>query len=377
MLKTTVALVALSLLTAGVAFGETPAQPTSAEPASPVQNTATYGDYVRSSLDGYIRPAMGRFAQDAARLPDAVQGACAAGDDSTREEFRAVYGATLASFARISFLRFGPLTAANRLERLAFMPDARGVAQRQVRKILADRDSTAATAEQLADKSVAVQGLTALQLVAFDEAGAVQLGGQGADAAFTCAYALAIAGNISAIAGELVRDWADPAGFSEELLAPGPDRPRLKSDKEAAELIFNALVTGFVIVRDQDLLPALASGPDSAKPGRLPFARSGFTLAYLSAEIGGLAEALKAGGYERGLDSEGIWIPASLEFEFGNALKVLARLREPMRVALTDAEQHGRLAYVALVLKGLRDTVALNLAGSLNLAGGFNALDGD
>lgn len=375
MLKIPVALVALSLLTAGVARGETAVQPVQA--GQPAQVAATYGDYVRASLEGYIRPAMGRFATDAARLPDAVQGACAAGDDSAREEFRAVYGATLASFARISFLRFGPLAEGNRLERLAFMPDARGVAQRQVRKILADRDLTAATAEQLAGKSVAVQGLTALQLVAFDDAGAVMLGGQGEDAGFACAYSLAIATNVSAIAGELTRDWADPAGFSGELLAPGPERPRLKSDKEAAELIFNALVTGFVIVRDQDLLPALGSGPDAAKPGRLPFARSGFTLAYLSAGIGGLAEALEAGGYERGLDSEGVWIPASLEFEFGNALKMLARLREPMHVALTDAEQHGRLAYVALVLKGLRDTVALNLAGSLNLSGGFNALDGD
>lgn len=375
MLKIPVALVALSLLAAGVARGETAVQPVQA--GQPAQVAATYGDYVRASLEGYIRPAMGRFATDAARLPDAVQGACAAGDDSAREEFRAVYGATLASFARISFLRFGPLAEGNRLERLAFMPDARGVAQRQVRKILADRDPTAATAEQLAGKSVAVQGLTALQLVAFDDAGAVMLGGQGEDAGFACAYSLAIATNVSAIAGELTRDWADPAGFSGELLAPGPERPRLKTDKEAAELIFNALVTGFVIVRDQDLLPALGSGPDAAKPGRLPFARSGFTLAYLSAGIGGLAEALEAGGYERGLDSEGVWIPASLEFEFGNALKMLARLREPMHVALNDAEQHGRLAYVALVLKGLRDTVALNLAGSLNLSGGFNALDGD
>lgn len=375
MLKIPAALVALSLLTVGGARGETTVQPVQA--GQPAQVAAIYGDYVRGSLEGYIRPAMGRFATDAARLPDAVQGACAAGDDSAREEFRAVYGATLASFARISFLRFGPLAEGNRLERLAFMPDARGVAQRQVRKILADRDPTAATAEQLAGKSVAVQGLTALQLVAFDDAGAVLLGGQGEDAAFACAYSLAIATNVATIASELTRDWADPAGFSGELLAPGPERPRLKSDKEAAELIFNALVTGFVIVRDQDLLPALGSGPDAAKPGRLPFARSGFTLAYLSAEIGGLAEALKADGYERGLDSEGTWIPASLEFEFGNGLKALARMREPMRVTLAEPETHAGLSYVALVLKGLRDTVALNLAGSLNLSGGFNALDGD
>ncbi|NBN65965.1 imelysin family protein [Pannonibacter tanglangensis] len=376
MLKIPAALVALSLLTAGGARGETTVQPV--QVGQPARVAASYGDYVRSSLEGYIRPAMGRFASDAARLPDAVQGACAAGDDSAREEFRAVYGATLASFARIGFLRFGPLAEANRLERLAFLPDARGVAQRQVRRILADRDPTAATAEQLAGKSVAVQGLTALQLVAFDEEGRVTLGGTGdPDAAFSCAYALAIAGNVASLAGDLARDWADPAGFSGELLAPGPDRPLLKSDKEAAELIFNAIVTGFVIVRDQDLLPALGSGPDSAKPGRLPFARSGFTLAYLSAEISGLAEALKAGSYERGLDSEGTWIPASLEFEFGNALKALARLREPMRVTLAEPETHAGLSYVALVLKGLRDTVALNLAGSLNLSGGFNALDGD
>ncbi|ADZ68843.1 imelysin family protein [Polymorphum gilvum] len=336
-----------------------------------------YAGFVEAGLTGFIRPATQAFADTAADLAPAVRSVCAAPSETTRRTFAEVNSATIRALGRIGFLRFGPLAESHRLERLAFLPDPRGIGQRQIRKLVADRDPSALDTAQLAAKSVAVQGLTALQIVAFDDAGAVVLGGDGEEAAFLCGYAAAITDNVGRIGAEVASGWADPAGYSRTLLEPAPDAPVLRSPKDAAEQIFNALVTGLIVVKDQDLLPALGKGVDSARANRIPFSRSGDGVAYLTAEIEGLHDAWLAAGYERDLDAEGAWIPASLAFEFANALKALAGVPAPVRRSMADPATYDRLAYLVLVLNSLRDMMALNLAGSLGMTGGFNALDGD
>lgn len=341
------------------------------------QEKSGYADYVKAAVEGYIRPETRAFATAANRLPSAVEDACKSPGTDTADEFRVAYGAAVSAFGRISFLRYGPLAEESRLERLAFLPDARGAAQRQIRKLVADRDESATTPESLAAKSVAVQGLTALQLAAFDEDGLVTLGGSDETGAYTCAYAQALAVNLAQLSGEVAALWEAPDGFSGQLEAAGPDHPRFRSSKEAAETLFNALVTGLVVVRDQNIIPALANDLASAKPNRIPFSRANFGQAYIASELTGIRDFIRASSYAKGVDSEGEWIPASLEFEVATSLKALARAGEPMRETVKTPEGYKALSDMLISLKGLRDLVALNLAGSLNMTGGFNALDGD
>ncbi|MEH0070439.1 imelysin family protein [Pannonibacter sp. Pt2-lr] len=341
------------------------------------QEKAGYADYVKAAVEGYIRPETRAFANAANRLPAAVEDACKSPGPATADEFRVAYGAAVAAFGRISFLRYGPLAEENRLERLAFLPDARGVAQRQIRKLVADRDESAATPESLAAKSVAVQGLTALQLAAFDDDGQVTLGGSDEAGAYVCAYAQALAVNLAQLSGEVAALWEAPDGFSGQLEDAGPDNQRFRSSKEAAETLFNALVTGVVIVRDQNVIPALGNDLASAKPNRIPFSRANFGQVYIASELTGIRDFIRASNYAKGVDNEGEWIPSSLEFEVSTSLKALARAGEPMRETVKTPEGYKALSDMLLSLKGLRDLVALNLAGSLNMTGGFNALDGD
>ena len=93
------------------------------------------------------------------------------------------------SYAEI--IRFGPITEQNRLERMLFWPDRKGIGLKQVQATLAAKDATAADPAQLPAKSVAMQGLGALEFVLF---------GTGAEALATagdpyrCRYGAAIAG---------------------------------------------------------------------------------------------------------------------------------------------------------------------------------------
>jgi predicted lipoprotein len=332
---------------------------------------------IKNSIEGYIRPAADGFAHAADELAPAIDAVCRETTAETKVAFASRYGEVVTAFAKISFLRYGPLLEDDRLNRLAFMPDPRGIAQRQIRKILAKKDDTATDASTLKDKSVAVQGLTALQLIAFDKDGEVALGDPGKMREFICGYANAIAINVAQVADEVAAAWDDPDGYSSELLMPGEKNDHVRTSKDAIEVIFNALVTGLVIAKDQDVLPALGKGPDSAKAHRVPFSRSGNGLAYLGAELKGIKDALRAADFEPLLSEDFAWIPDSIYFEFGNAQTLLAGITPPIRQSLEDGENYDRFKVLTLIINSLRDTMAGELAGALSLSGGFNALDGD
>ncbi len=68
---------------------------------------------------------------------------------------------------RIYFLRFGPLVEENRFERIYFWPDPRGVILRQVGALLGEADPESLDPDRLAEKSVAVHGLPALEYAIF------------------------------------------------------------------------------------------------------------------------------------------------------------------------------------------------------------------
>jgi len=327
-------------------------------------------------IAGYIRPATAGFAKTAARLPGAVEAVCAQSGQASQERFTRAFSQTVEAFSKIHFLRFGPLVDNDRLSRLAFLPDPRGIAQRQLRKIRAAQDDDVLSVETLAQKSVAVQGLTALELIAFDKNAGVILGKEDADKAFACGYALAIAANVAAIAESLAADWATAEGYSAVLTSAGPDNERFRTSKEALESVFNSLVTGLIIARDQDLLPALGSSREKARPRRFPFSRSANSVVFLSGELKGIEEALGSLGLKALTPTDFVWIFDTLAFEFGNARSLLDTLRPPLRQTFNE-DDYDRVNVLAITVKSIRDTVALELAGALDLAGGFNALDGD
>ena len=94
---------------------------------------------------------------------------------------------------------------------MLFWPDRKGIGLKQVQAALADKDATAADPATLAGKSVAMQGLGALEFVLFGT-GAETLAATGD--AYRCAYGAAIAGNLETIAAELDDAWQAPDGFA-------------------------------------------------------------------------------------------------------------------------------------------------------------------
>ncbi|MEP2703440.1 MAG: imelysin family protein [Roseibium sp.] len=332
---------------------------------------------VERIIGNYIRPAMTDFAIAAKRLPAATTDVCLETDLEAVANFRSAYSGAIEAFAKVHFLRFGPLLDQDRVSRLAFMPDPRGVGMRQIRKVFVGKDASVLSIESLKEKSVALQGLTALQLIAFDKDGSLTLGQASDTKEFVCGYALAISQNVSEIADGLADDWADEAGYSALLLSAGPDNHRFRSEREALETVFNMLSTGLIVARDQNLLPVLGTSETKAKPKRIPFSRSGNGILFLSSELKGLEQALDSMELKAMVPSEHAWLFDTAGFEFKNAQNMLAQLKSPIRQTFYDNNSYSKIAVLAITLQSLRELVTPEIAGALGLTGGFNALDGD
>ncbi len=115
------------------------------------------------------------------------------------------------AWARIEIVRVGPVLDDNRFERILFFPDRKSLGLKQVQRLLAEKDESATSAGTLKGKSVAVQGLGALDFV---------LNGTGADDlakepnGFRCRYGAAIAAILAGLGQDLAAAWDAPDGVA-------------------------------------------------------------------------------------------------------------------------------------------------------------------
>ncbi|MDF2373672.1 MAG: imelysin family protein [Rhizobiaceae bacterium] len=163
--------------------------------------TAEPPDVIRNAVAQFIVPAHQKFNDDAAQLENTIAVLCATPSTGQLQQARDDFDAIILAWSSISIIRIGPVLEDNRLERLLFWPDRRGIGLRQVQALLVTKDPTALDPEGLAKKSVATQGLAALEFVLF---------GTGAETltqeaeSFRCGYGRAISANISRISQDLL-----------------------------------------------------------------------------------------------------------------------------------------------------------------------------
>ena len=351
-------------LTAALALFLAFAAPAAAD--RPVRDTAI----VQRAIEDYIRPATDRFARETEALHRAVAGFCRAHDTASRVALDDAFRTAVGGWSGVQFLRFGPLVDDHRMERIAFWPDPKGVGRRQLRRVLADRDASVTDPGQLAGKSVALQGLTALEYLLYGD------GGEAPDD-FRCAYAAAASEALAGVVAAVAEDWAAPDGIARRLMRPDGDDPLYRTPAEALAELHRALTTGLQVVQDQKLKPVLGGDMKGAKPFVAPFRRSGLTVDVLAADAFALMAFVDLGGFTRALPEDRGWLATSIAFEFENAGKAAESVTLPIDEAVYDEAARGRLDYLSVVLGNLRTMTQQDLAAALGLKVGFNALDGD
>ena len=118
-------------------------------------------------------------------------------------------------------IRFGPVAEQHRYERIFYWPDPKGLGARQVREALGKEDATVTEAASLSAKSVALQGLPALEYLLYgDDAGTLAKGG--GEATFRCRFAETIAGNVAGMAKDIAAGWQDGAPTPRPISSRAP-----------------------------------------------------------------------------------------------------------------------------------------------------------
>jgi predicted lipoprotein len=335
----------------------------------------------QQALERHIRPGYQRLAEAAGTLDGAVAPYCEQQTHDARKAVEAAFDAVVVAWGRIEHITFGPVTAGERLERIMFWPDRRGIGGRQLANALSSRDPTVVDAAKLAEKSVAMQGLPALDTLLFAAAGTVSEAPE--TRRHRCAFAAAVATNLAQITKAIAAAWTDPGGFSQSWLSPGPGSAHFLKPSETTLALAKAFDQGLEKVRDQRLGGPLGL---NAQRRKLPavLSKSGRAMVLVAANIDGLRELYVEGGMERAITATNGTDTASSTPSLAHLVATELQTARSGVAALVgvpspfETQQNvERVIAVGFPLKNARTTAATLLSTSANLPMGFNASDGD
>ena len=347
-------------------------------PAAPPR--IAFSPVVERAIDAVILPGYGLFAERAAAEATRVGDLCWQADGDRLEAARAGFRDLVIAWSAVEQFRFGPARDRNRYERLFFWPDPRGRGLQQIQEIIASADPTATDVPTLREKSVAVQGLLALEFVLFGS-GSEALSDTGDPArSFRCRFGAAIAGAIAATAGEILTDWTKPDGYAALMRAAGPDNPIYRSHGEAVQELIKAAREQLQLSRDLKIAHAIEDVPAKAQPKRAPFWRSDLTLPSIRANVDAVGKLAGPEGIGAALPKDEPWIVNELAFELREVENTLARVEArggPWEHLLSDPESHADLSYSLIPLASAIALLESGYPDALGLITGFNSLDGD
>ncbi|MFC3226299.1 imelysin family protein [Marinibaculum pumilum] len=341
--------------------------------AEPLPDTDLRG-LVVAALTHYIRPGFAALAEASAILRDRTGALCEAPSPVALDGARAAFTDTVRAWSGVEYVRLGPMTEANRADRLYFWPDRKGITLRHVQRDLAAEDPGLLTAEGMAEASIAVQGLPALEFLLYGS-GAEDLAA--APARYRCAFAAAVAANIAAISATAAAEWQDEDGFSALLLSPGAENPLYRNAEEAAVRITDIPGTGIHALRDQKLLPVIGSGPEDARPNLAPFRRSGLTNVALLTNLQGLKMLADLGGISAATRDRAPALQTAIDTVYSNSFAAMDSVEGLLGEAAADPERRSPVNYLALLTDRLRSLLQDQMPGELGMKVMFNAYDGD
>lgn len=355
----------------------------------PARGLASEGDFdhpglARQALERHIRPLYAALQDSTRQLHETVIAACADRKAGAPAALAIAFEHAVMAWSRTEHLRFGPAVAMNRSDRMMFWPDRQQIGERQIARILAQRDAALLAPRELARKSAAAQGLPALEKVLFaGTAGSVFADDPAAH--FACSFGGAIAANVAAIAEELATEWSQSGVFSEIWLAPG-DSNAVYSDATGTTLeLLRAFRVGVNTARDAKLLGPLGLKRSGPRGGLLPrtlppFEKSRLSIASLAGNIEGALHLFVQGGlFDRLARIE----PTVAQAAADKLESVVASLREIAPsgpAAFEDASLATRLAALRDPLAFVLGEAGLALAVQAGMGGiamGFTDDDGD
>ncbi|WP_171177110.1 imelysin family protein [Ruegeria sp. HKCCD8929] len=308
--------------------------------------------------DAHILPSFAELTVRTEALKTATQKDCMPASPDLQTAFHAAFDAWIA----VSHLRFGPTEEQDRAFALAFWPDTKGFTPKTLSALIAAEDPAVNDPDAFASVSIAGRGFFALEAMLYDAKFAEQ-----GSAPYRCALIRAIAADIDANADAIRADWQQD--YTAKLTAPGPNSP-YRSGDEAVQELFKALATGLQFTADTRLGRPMGTF-DRPRPNRAEARRSGRALRHVVLSLTALRDlaALLAADHPD--------VAAELDAGFAHALDRAEKLNDPTFAGVADPQGRFRVETLQQAINDIRDLTATRLGPTLDVAAGFNSLDGD
>tara|TARA_B100001113_G_C21082556_1_gene610573 strand:- start:528 stop:1583 length:1056 start_codon:yes stop_codon:yes gene_type:complete len=333
---------------------------------------------IENAVDLVIVPNHLVFKSKAKDIHDKIRLLC---DRPTKENFidvRISFKDLVIAFSKIEMYRFGPSIKENNYERLFFWPDRRSRGLKQVQKILNSEDPSALKPESLYNKSVAVQGILALEYILFGKGSEVL---ENELTNFRCEYGKAVAHSIRRVANELYQDWSGSNNFGSRFKNPGPGNYYYRSHLESIVELLKSSKEIIHILRDQKILTSITNDDEKKpNPKTVPFWRSELLIVALISNLDSVIELIKISGISSTLSDENSYISAQLIQELETVKSVLSSsdfLGREWLIIIKEEQAVEKLKYIMAPLTGAIQLLSEEYPLALNISLGFNSRDGD
>lgn len=322
----------------------------------------------------YIQPRYADLFTKSQTLRSAATELCQSASKQNLELAQSEFIGFANSWARIEWFRVGPIMSKNRVERILFYPDRKSTGLKQVQRALLNQDQTVTNFNRLAQKSVAVQGLGALEFILFGT-GFEDL--QSATGSHRCRFANAVAQNLEHISKTLSDGWANGSMAAQFWINPNDENPLFRDDNEALNVLIGTLVHGLEALKDVRIGAFLKEEAKLDRPKSALMWRSENTIGMIENGLEGLNELFDKSGIETLLGAENRNISDAIRFEFNQAINTARILNKSVFDILADNEERQKVSYLKLAIGFTMSRIDENLSRQLGLSAGFSFGDGD
>ncbi|MCY0093490.1 imelysin family protein [Hoeflea ulvae] len=328
-----------------------------------------------STVTSFVRPGYAAFHASGDRLVEAASELCRSPGPEALEAARAAFADTVLAWSAIEIVRFGPVSAENRFERVLFYPDRKGTGLRQVRTVLAGDEALGWTLEDLQGKSVAIQGLGGLEFALFGE-GATALA-EAQKGKSRCRYVELASKNLQDIGAELDAVWNDDSGIASIWMNPGPDNPVLRDSREALSQLLGTMIHGLEHIRDVRVGNFLGTAKKNGLPKTAIYRRAGLTMASVAANLDSIERLFNQSGIEHALTYDAIKLAKEVRFEIGQTIKTANSFEAGVEALLADDVTRARLEYLQVAIRSVIQRLDGEVSAAAGLSAGFSFGDGD
>ncbi|WP_419905731.1 imelysin family protein [Kiloniella sp.] len=333
-----------------------------------------FGPMIKQVIERSILPGYEALRIAAHTEERSISNLCQSPNLNNLIQARKGYKNLVSAWASVEIFRLGPAIKNNRQEKLFFWPDRKSIGLKQVRKLIDTENQTALSYETLRTKSVAVQGLLALEYVLFGKG--ADLLSEGIAQSYRCKYGETISQAMGRTALDISKDWSKPNGYADLMYNPGSDNPVYRTQEEVVQDLLRVSSEMIQSVRDLKIHNSIKSTPEKSKPKRAPLWRSNLTIHAIKENLNSVAQLLNAGG----LGSFTPRYTKSLGFELEQTNKFLTQLEQrsaPWVELVKNEDAHKTLNFLLIPLEGAKNVTTDLIPAELGLSLGFNSLDGD